>query len=265
METRLGQGTAPLSLRWKRLLRDPVRAPDSSSCPEEASASKPAQEGFWFLWDVLSCLSGPGVLSCHVLLCVCSPGGLLIPPDFPREILLGGKRGSGCRGRAEGTEAKAPEDHLPWPPELPTPPWPPELPAPPWSLSVCSALEVPVLCSCPCLSWGASRTPTPPPRWNCLGSGRAFQEGGVMSVLCRVCHVFPPLVSIFGLFPVLVSCHYELSMFQLCLCDCVNYPVYLVPVFWVWFRLVYLWLSGVSCLSALPCPALSTLKTIIWV
>ncbi len=52
-----------------------------------------------------------------------------------------------------------------------------------------------------------------------------------MSVLCRVCHVFPPLVSIFGLFPVLVSCHYELSMFQLCLCDCVNYPVYLVPVF----------------------------------
>ncbi len=46
---------------------------------------------------------------------------------------------------------------------------------------------------------------------------------------------------------------------------CVNYPVYLVPVFWVWFRLVYLWLPGVSCLSALPCPALSTLKTIIWV
>ncbi len=38
---------------------------------------------------------------------------------------------------------------------------------------------------------------------------------GRASVLCRVCHVFPPLVSIFGLFPVLVSCHYELSMFQL--------------------------------------------------
>ncbi len=38
-----------------------------------------------------------------------------------------------------------------------------------------------------------------------------------MSVLCRVCHVFPPHVSIFGLFPVLVSCRYELSMFQLCL------------------------------------------------
>ncbi len=40
-----------------------------------------------------------------------------------------------------------------------------------------------------------------------------------MSGFCGVCHVFPPLVSIFGLFPVLVSCHYELSMFQLCLCD----------------------------------------------
>ncbi len=32
-----------------------------------------------------------------------------------------------------------------------------------------------------------------------------------------MCHVFPPHVSRFGLFPVLVSCHYELSMFQLCL------------------------------------------------
>ncbi len=52
-----------------------------------------------------------------------------------------------------------------------------------------------------------------------------------MSVLCRVCHVFPPPVSIFGLFPVLVSCHYELICVQLCVCDCVNYPVYLVPVF----------------------------------
>ncbi len=46
---------------------------------------------------------------------------------------------------------------------------------------------------------------------------------------------------------------------------CVNYPVYLVPVFWVWFGLVYSLLPGVSCLSALSCPALSSLKTIIWV
>ncbi len=40
-----------------------------------------------------------------------------------------------------------------------------------------------------------------------------------MSVLCRVCHVFPPHVSIFGLFPVLVSCHYEFIRVQVCLCD----------------------------------------------
>ncbi len=45
-----------------------------------------------------------------------------------------------------------------------------------------------------------------------------------------------------------------------------DYPLYISPVFWVWFRLVYLWLPGVSCLSALSCPALmSWLKTIIWV
>ncbi len=61
------QPPAPLSLKWRRSLRDPVWASDSRSCPEEASASKPAQEGFWFLWAVLSCLSGPGVLSCTVL------------------------------------------------------------------------------------------------------------------------------------------------------------------------------------------------------
>ncbi len=47
---------------------------------------------------------------------------------------------------------------------------------------------------------------------------------------------------------------------------CVNYPVYLVPVFWVWFGLVYSLLPGVSCLSALSCPAwMCWLKTIIWV
>ncbi len=39
----------------------------------------------------------------------------------------------------------------------------------------------------------------------------------VLSVLCRVCHVFPPHVSIFGLFPVLVKCHYELILVQPCL------------------------------------------------
>ncbi len=61
----------------------------------------------------------------------------------------------------------------------------------------------------------------PPLRWNCYGVGRAFQDGGVMSVLC---HVFPPVVSIFGLFPVLVKCDYELILVQLCFS---HYPVYL--------------------------------------
>ncbi len=61
----------------------------------------------------------------------------------------------------------------------------------------------------------------------------------LVSDLCRVCLVFPPLVSLYGLFPVLVSCHYEFILFQVCVCDCVNYPVYLSPVCWVPCRLVY--------------------------
>ncbi len=165
--------------------------PLTLSCPEEASASKPAQEGFWFLWAVLSVWPWRAFLSCFVLSCLFSPGGLLIPPHFPREIFWGGSKSSGCRG---------PEDYLPWPPELPAPPWLPELPAPPWSLSVCS-----------------TQSAHPPSPMELLRLGTSLSGGGVMSVLCRVCHVFPPLVSIFGLFPVLVSCHYELSMFQLCL------------------------------------------------
>ncbi len=39
-----------------------------------------------------------------------------------------------------------------------------------------------------------------------------------------MCRLFLPLVSIFGLFPVLVSCHYELIRVQLCVCDYVLLP-----------------------------------------
>ncbi len=60
-----------LSLKWKRLLRDPVRAPDSLSCPEEASASKLAQEGFLFLWAVLSCLVPVCLVLCGLSCPVC--------------------------------------------------------------------------------------------------------------------------------------------------------------------------------------------------
>ncbi len=96
----------------------------------------------------------------------------------------------------------------------------------------------------------------PPARWYCYG---AFWEGGVMSVLCRVCHVFPPLVSLFGLFPVLVSCDLwvnscpavfvSLSMIILCIYS---------PVYSVWFVLVYSLVPSVPvCVSlALSCPAL---------
>ncbi len=138
--------------------------------------------------------------------CVFSPGGLLVPLSCPMVIFWGGYKGPGCCGRAEG---RGHGHH--GPPALAS--WAP-----------CSTLASvclfhsggPVLCMYPCLSWGASRVPTPPPRWNCYGSGRAFREGGVMleyvrvmSDLFRVCLVFPPLVSVYGLFPVLVSCNYE--------------------------------------------------------
>ncbi len=58
-----------------------------------------------------------------------------------------------------------------------------------------------------------------------------------------VCHVFPPLVSIFGLFTVLVSCYYELSMFQLCLSHC----VLIIPCILVLsFEFDFVWSTCVS-------------------
>ncbi len=48
----------------------------------------------------------------------------------------------------------------------------------------------------------------PPSLMELLRLGTSLSGGGVMSVLCRVCHVFLPLVSLFGLFPVLVWCDY---------------------------------------------------------
>ncbi len=99
---------------------------------------------------------------------VFSPGGLLIPLSFPKEIL-----GGGSRAPAEETEvgagAAVSEAVPPWPPELPAPPWPPELPAPPWPpelpappgpRSVCSTLEAP---SCVCISVGPVGSPECPP------------------------------------------------------------------------------------------------------
>ncbi len=60
----------------------------------------------------LSCLSvfsPEGLfLSCHVLSCLSSPGGLLIPPNYPREKFLGGRKGSGWSGRAKGRRPRRP-------------------------------------------------------------------------------------------------------------------------------------------------------------
>ncbi len=87
-----------------------------------------------------------------------------------------------------------------------------------------------------------------------------------MSVLCHVCHVFPSLVSIFGLFPVLVSCHYELSMFQLCLS---RYVLVTLRILVLSFEFDFVWSTRYPVflsMSALPClalPCLSRLKTII--
>ncbi len=90
-----------------------------------------------------------------------------------------------------------------------------------------------------------------------------------LSGFCCVCHLFLPLVSIFGLFPVLVSCHYDLSMFQLCLS---GYVLIIPCILVLSFEFDFFWSTRYSpvflAMSALPCPALpclSRLKTIIWV
>ncbi len=95
----------------------------------------------------------------------------------------------------------------------------------------------------------------PPPRWYCYGAGLAFLEGELCPVLCRVCHVFLPLVSLFGLFPVLVKFVYQLIMSQLCFLIIVC--IY-SPVCSVWFCLFYSLLPGVPvCVYlALSSPAL---------
>ncbi len=90
------QPPAPLSWKWKRLLRDPVRAPDVMSCPEEASASELSPGG---LPVPVGCPVPVLFLSCLVCL---APEGSDTPRNYPREIFLGGRRvpagGAGPRG-----------------------------------------------------------------------------------------------------------------------------------------------------------------------
>ncbi len=86
-----------------------------------------------------------------------------------------------------------------------------------------------------------------------------------MSGFCCVCHLFLPLVSIYGLFPVLVSCHYELSMFQLCLS---RYVLITLCILVLSFEFDFVWSTRYFpvflSMSVLPCLALmSSLKSII--
>ncbi len=258
--------------RWGTLW-EPLTPGHARKKPQPPSQPRRASGSCGLSCPVLSVWPWRACRSCFVLsCCVFSPRGLLIPPNFPREIFFGGYKSSGCRGRAERTEAKAPEDHLPWPPELPTPPWPPELPAPPWPPNCLfrSGGPHPVFLSVSVLRGLQSAHPPSPMELLRLGSSLSG-GGSYVSPLSCVCHVFPPLVSIFGLFPVLVKCHYELILVQPCLSN------------YLWFTCVFIVLSvqfdfvwstryfpGVSCpcksCLVLPCPPLmSTLKTIIWV
>ncbi len=140
------------------------------SCPEEASASELSPGGLPVPvgCPVPVCLALEGCpvpllfLSCPVCL---APEGSWYPLTSPGKFLFGGGRRVPA-WRPPAMAARAPSSAM--------------------ASFVCSALEVPVLCSCPCLSWGASRAPTSPPRWNCYGVGHAFQEGGVMSGFCCV-------------------------------------------------------------------------------
>ncbi len=199
-------------------------------------------------------------------LSVSSPGGLLIPPNFPREIFWGGKRvpavGAGPRGprpRPQGPPAMAS-----WAPSYAMASWAPSSAMASFVCLFRSGGPRPVFLSMSVLR--GLQSAHPPSLVELLRRGTRLQEGGsyVRVLLCVSCvpascvHIWfvscPRLMSLW-----VNSCpavFVSLSVINLCI---------LVHACSVWFCLVYLWLPGVSCLSALPCPTLSTLKSIIWV
>ncbi len=310
METRLGQA-APLVVAMEAIL---------AACPLVADMEVVAEGpcvGLWLLvmprWS-LSLQASPGgllvpvgcpVLSvwprraflfCLVLFCVSSPGGLLIPPNFPREIWWGGSKSSGCRGQAEGTEAKGPRPRPRRPSAMASrAPYTAMASRAPYTAMASRAPSSTMASWAPCTAM-ASRAPSsamvpvclfhsggprpvflsvfvlrglqsarPPPLPD--GTVKAWDEPFGRGELCQgsvVCHVFPPLVSIFGLFPVLVSCHYELSMFQLCLS---HYVLITLCILVLSFEFDVVWSTryfpGVF-LSMSPA-LMFQLKTIIWV
>ncbi len=159
-----------------------VRAPDVWSCPEEASASELAQEGFLFLWVVMSCpvcLALEGFsLSCLVLSCLFSPGGLLIPPDFPRET-LGGVEGVPAVGAGPGGPRPRPRSPSAMASRAPSSAMATWAPCTAMASRAPSSAMVPVclfrsggprpvFLSVFCPEGPPERPPLPsPPRWNC--------------------------------------------------------------------------------------------------
>ncbi len=74
----------------------------------------------------------------------------------------------------------------------------------------------------------------------------------LLSGFCCVRHVFPPHVSIFGLFPVLVKCHYELILVQPCLSHYLWFTCVFI-VLSVQFDLVWSTCDSPVYLVSLPC------------
>ncbi len=157
-------------------------------------------------------------MSCFVLSCLFSPGGLLIPPHFPREFFLeGGSRVPAVGAGPRGSRPRAPKTicHGPQSSQLRHGPQSSQL-----HLGLQSSLhrhgfQSSQLRHGPCLSVLLWRSPScvpvcvcpegPPERPPPLPDGtvKARDEPFGRGELCRVCHVSPPHVSLFGLFPVL--------------------------------------------------------------
>ncbi len=137
---------------------------------------------------------------------------------------------SGCRGRVEGTETKAPKSirhgllssqlrHGFQSSQLRHGPC---LSVPLWRSPSCVPVRV-----CP---EGPREHPPPLPG----GTVTAWDTPSGRGELCQgsvVCHLFLPPVSIFGLFPVLVKCHYELSLSSRVCLIIYDLPMYISPVF----------------------------------
>ncbi len=73
-------------------------------------------------------------------------------------------------------------------------------------------------------------------------------QGSVVCVICS-CLLCPYLVCFLSSSDVIIS----LFLSSRACLIVYDYPLYISPVFWVWFRLVYSLLPGISCLWVLPC------------